>query len=89
LMRKGLGKAHRIFLNSRYTEQAVIAKYPECLGKTSVAYVGMAENFFKTERQLISDGTTRLVTVCRLSEPRKNKERRAGLAGSGVAQESI
>lgn len=74
LMQLNLPKARHILANSRYTERALLARLPACAGRTSVAYVGVAEKFFGIERQIPIDGIKRLLTVCRLSEPRKNVE---------------
>jgi glycosyltransferase involved in cell wall biosynthesis len=74
LMERTLPRARHILANSRYTEQALLNRLPACTGRTSVAYVGVAEKFFGIERQTQADGISRLLTVCRLSEPRKNVE---------------
>ena len=74
LMRRYLPKVHHILTNSRYTEQALLKRYPGCVGRTSAAYVGVAKQFFEIERQSNLDGIPHLLTVCRLSEPRKNVE---------------
>ena len=67
-----LPRCHHLMANSRYTEAALLQKYPGCRGKTSVAWVGVGADFFSVPRRPASDGLTRLLTVCRLSEPRKN-----------------
>lgn len=72
LVRKGLPKAHHIFVNSLYTEGVLLEKIPACAGKTSVEYAGVAERFFGINRTPGHNGTARLLTVCRLSEARKN-----------------
>lgn len=74
LMERTLPMARHILANSRYTEQALLARLPACTGRTSVAYVGVAEKFFGIVRQPQEDGIKHLLTVCRLSEPRKNVE---------------
>jgi glycosyltransferase involved in cell wall biosynthesis len=74
LMKRALPKARHILANSRYTEQALLTQQPRCAGRTSVAYVGVAEKFFNINCQPRADGVKRLLTVCRLSEPRKNVE---------------
>lgn len=74
LMQRDLPKARHILANSRYTEKALLIRLPACAGRTSVAYVGVAEKFFGIERQTQPDGIKRLLTVCRLSEQRKNVE---------------
>lgn len=67
-----LPAAHHILANSRYTETVFLERFPACRGKTSVAYVGVSERFFSVPRAARSGGPTRLLSVCRLSEPRKN-----------------
>lgn len=74
MMQRDLPKARRILANSQYTEQALLTRLPACAGRTSVGYVGVAEKFFGIERQTQPDGIKHLLTVCRLSEPRKNVE---------------
>lgn len=74
LMARTLPKARHILSNSRFTEQALLQRIPACAGRTSVAYVGVAEKFFGIHRMAAEDGVTHLLTVCRLSEPRKNVE---------------
>lgn len=74
LMARTLPKARHILSNSRFTEQALLQRIPACAGRTSVAYVGVAEKFFGIGRMPAEDGITHLLTVCRLSEPRKNVE---------------
>ena len=58
---------------SRYTESALLKMFPACRGRTSVSLVGVADDFLTLSRppQRIA-GPARLITVCRLSEPRKN-----------------
>lgn len=74
LMRQSLPKLRHILTNSRYTEDALLGLFPACQGRTETAYVGVAEQFFSVVRQPCLNGITRLLTVCRLSEPRKNIE---------------
>ena len=72
LMALTLPRAKHIVANSQYTERALLNDFPDCRGNTSVAYVGVAERFFSIEHTLSRDGVARLLTVCRLSEARKN-----------------
>jgi glycosyltransferase involved in cell wall biosynthesis len=71
---QALPHAGRILANSRYTETALLEKYPACQGRTTVAYVGVAERYFSVERRPHPGMPPRLLSVCRLSEPRKNIE---------------
>lgn len=73
LVRNSLPKASHIFANSHFTEQALLKFSPACQGKTSVAKVGIAEDFFNFELTDRKYGEpVRFITVARLSEPRKN-----------------
>ena len=73
LMRRGLSRATQVITNSEYTKKLLTLRYPKCEGKTSVGYVGVGEDFIRMEnRRSGTDNTKRLVTVCRLAEPRKN-----------------
>lgn len=72
LVAAALPRCRHLVANSRYTEAALLRKYPGCAGKTSVAWVGVGEEFFSVSPRPAPDGVTRLLTVCRLSEPRKN-----------------
>lgn len=73
LLRRSLPKARHILANSRYTEKVFLDLYPECRGRTSAAMVGVGDEFLEMERS--RKGSTKgkkLLTLCRLSEPRKN-----------------
>jgi phosphatidylinositol alpha-1,6-mannosyltransferase len=72
LVRRALPRAAHIFTNSRHTEQRFLRCHPRCAGKTSVAGVGLAEEDFAPHVMPRSPGPPRLVTITRLSEPRKN-----------------
>jgi len=71
-VRLALPRARHIFANSRYTEEVFLKHHPACRGKTSVASVGVAEEAFSSHEIPRLEGPTRLVTICRLSERRKN-----------------
>ena len=75
LVTKSLSRARHIITNSRYTERVLLERIPECRGRTSIAYVGAGAHFFDVVHQPATDGIPRLLTVCRLSEPRKNVDR--------------
>jgi phosphatidylinositol alpha-1,6-mannosyltransferase len=72
LMQRALPRASHILANSRYTERVFLERFPACQGKTSTAWVGVAEDFFGVEHVAGANRVPRLVTVSRLSEPRKN-----------------
>jgi phosphatidylinositol alpha-1,6-mannosyltransferase len=73
LLAETLPSARRILTNSRYTEQVFLERFPACRGRTLPAMVGVAEEFFAAERtQRAGADPVRLVTISRLSEPRKN-----------------
>jgi len=71
-IKRWLPKTMHILVNSLYTEQALIKKYPACKGKTVIAYVGVANDFFAAEHVYAANDVKRLITVCRLDEERKN-----------------
>lgn len=72
LMRRALPRARHIIANSRYTEQVLLKQFPACHGTTSTAWVGVGEQFFDIQPIPSEHGVARLITICRLSEPRKN-----------------
>lgn len=73
LMAQSLPRVPCLVTNSRYTEEVLLQMFPACRGRTSVGLVGVADAFLRLPpRGLRPDGDTRLLTVCRLSEPRKN-----------------
>lgn len=74
LVHRTLPRVAHILANSRYTEQALLEDYPRCLGKTSPAMVGVAPDFLSDVPQRPALGRSKLITVCRLAERRKNVE---------------
>ena len=74
-MRKALPKAKTILANSHYTQQVFIENFPECVNNTLVAQVGVSNNFLATSLKNKSNEIPELLTVSRLSEPRKNVDR--------------
>ncbi|MBN2701968.1 MAG: glycosyltransferase family 4 protein [Methylothermaceae bacterium] len=75
-LRRWLPKAACILTNSRYTERVLVEKIPACRGKTLPALVGVDPFFLSLP---LSDTPRhrppRLISVTRLSEPRKNIHR--------------
>jgi phosphatidyl-myo-inositol dimannoside synthase len=71
-VRRCLPMAEHIFTNSRYTERTLLQHHPGCSGKTSAAMVGVSNTYLTTIRPTRTQGPPRLITVCRLSESRKN-----------------
>lgn len=71
LMRNGLRRAARILTNSRYTEAVFLRRFPECRGHTQAAMVGVGDAYL-AEPPAPRSPVPQLVTVCRLSERRKN-----------------
>lgn len=74
-VRRSLGIARHIIANSRFTERVLLERIPACQGRTSVGFVGVGTDFFDVARRPTTDGIARLLTVSRLSEPRKNVDR--------------
>jgi len=73
MMWRGLTQARQVIANSQYTRSLLIQRVPRCLAHTSVGYVGVGDDFLHVRRHHCkSDSPKKLVTVCRLAEPRKN-----------------
>lgn len=76
LLARTLPRARCILTNSRYTEQVFLERFPQCRGRTRPALVGVGSDFRPAgPRAGAGEGVPRLVTVSRLSEPRKNLDR--------------
>jgi phosphatidylinositol alpha-1,6-mannosyltransferase len=71
-LRRNLPHAAHIFVNSRYTQSRLEAEHPHCRGRASVAGVGVAAHFFASPLRTERNQPTKLVSVARLDEPRKN-----------------
>lgn len=71
MLTQALPRCGAIFANSRYTAGALLQVHPACSATLSVAGVGVDAAFFEVQRAA-SSGRKRLLTVSRLSEPRKN-----------------
>lgn len=74
-MRKALPKARVILSNSRYTEEVFLTRFPRCAGKTLVAQVGVSQDFLNRPLHKPDHPLPHLLTVSRLSEPRKNVDK--------------
>jgi glycosyltransferase involved in cell wall biosynthesis len=73
ILRKSLPLVDYILANSLYTESALLQHYPACAGRTVAAMVGVSDFFFEEPLpDRSSHNKKQLVTLCRLSEPRKN-----------------
>lgn len=72
LMRQGLQAATHILANSVYTQQAFVARFAECAPRTSAAMVGVGAAYLAAPPPRRPSRRLRLITVCRLSEERKN-----------------
>jgi len=72
-MRKSLSRVRHVFANSGSTEALFLARFPFCKCKTTVGYVGVS-NFFlhSPPRAPRKPPPHNLITICRLSERRKN-----------------
>lgn len=71
LIGHSLAQAARIFSNSHYTAAVLAREFPACAQNIGVAGVGVDARFFDTPRLPRGAGHS-LLTVSRLSEPRKN-----------------
>jgi phosphatidyl-myo-inositol dimannoside synthase len=68
-----LPRCRSIFANSEYTKKVFLRRYPACEGRIVRAGVGVDEAFVDASMPVRTRGRlTRILTVCRLSEPRKN-----------------
>jgi phosphatidylinositol alpha-1,6-mannosyltransferase len=72
IMKKYLPQCGAIFSNSNYTKDAFLERYPICRGKVIKAGLGVSDFFLAPTTSTRILGSTKLLTVCRLSEPRKN-----------------
>jgi phosphatidylinositol alpha-1,6-mannosyltransferase len=73
MMEKCLPQCGAIFSISNYTKDIFLQKYPKCRGKVITAGIGVSNFFLETTTSSRRRGdTSKLLTVCRLSEPRKN-----------------
>ena len=76
MMRRGLSQATQVIANSQYTRNLLTLRYPGCSDKISVGYVGVDPEFFREPRARGNvDQPKQLVTVCRLSDARKNVDK--------------
>lgn len=72
-LNQALHRVSHVFAVSKYSEGAFLRMFPHCKGKTTTAFLGVSESFFDVVRPPRAEGARpRLVTVCRLSEERKN-----------------
>lgn len=71
LIATSLPQAHAIFANSHYTAEVLAARVPACASRIAVTWVGVDEAYFANPRAP-HGSRPRLLTVSRLSEPRKN-----------------
>ncbi len=68
---RALPRAAAIISNSRYTAEVLLQQHPACADKMHIAWVGVDPVFFDVLRAPKSN-VAQLLTVCRLSEERKN-----------------
>lgn len=68
---RALPRAATIIANSRYTADVLLQQHPACADKTHIAWVGVDPVFFDVPRAP-KNSVLQLLTVCRLSEQRKN-----------------
>jgi phosphatidylinositol alpha-1,6-mannosyltransferase len=73
MMEKSLPQCGAIFSNSNFTKDLFLQRYPRCRGNVIKAGVGVSHFFLESTTSSRARGfTASLLTVCRLSEPRKN-----------------
>jgi glycosyltransferase involved in cell wall biosynthesis len=71
MLTRALPVTASLIANSRYTAEVLVSQYPACAENIKVAWVGVAPSFFDIPRSTWKRRPC-LLTVCRLSEPRKN-----------------
>lgn len=71
-VRRALPRAAHIFAVSHYTEEVLLRMHPRCRGRTSAAMVGVSDDYLAAPLAHAPGDRPRLITVCRLSEHRKN-----------------
>ncbi len=71
MLRQALPQAGAIVANSRYTAETFLSLFPYCAPLMKIAWVGVDHGFFSVERSYPNQIPS-LLSVCRLSEPRKN-----------------
>jgi phosphatidylinositol alpha-1,6-mannosyltransferase len=74
MLRSALPRARAIIANSRYTAEVFLQRYPECSDAMLIGQVGVDPAFFAIPRAP-AHSVPLLLTVCRLSEKRKNVDR--------------
>jgi len=72
LLPRALPASRIILSNSQYTEDVFLAKFPQCRGRTVVAQVGVGACFLNSGTTPKNNTRPQLLSVARLSEPRKN-----------------
>lgn len=72
MMKRCLPRCGMIFSNSNYTKNVFLQKYPGCRGKVVTAGLGVSDFFREPATPSRTKNGARLLTACRLSEPRKN-----------------
>src|SRR5262245_15559120 len=69
----GLASAAQVIANSNYTKTLFLQYAPASQPNISVGYVGVGEDFLRVGHHFRDTGPAKkLITVCRLAEPRKN-----------------
>ncbi len=71
LIAESLPRATAVYANSEYTAEVLAREFPACASRIAVTWVGVDERYFATPRQARGP-RPELLTVSRLSEPRKN-----------------
>ena len=71
MLARALPRAAALFANSRYTAEVLMTRHPACADRMHITWVGVDPVFF-TVRRAPRHEVPQLLTVSRLSEPRKN-----------------
>jgi glycosyltransferase involved in cell wall biosynthesis len=76
LLDKALHRVHHVITISNFSRDLFLQCFEHCRDKTTVAYLGVSDEFFEVERPpRPKAGATQFTTVCRLSEPRKSVDK--------------
>lgn len=71
-LHRGFGRVVHTFACSRHSQTEFLRRYPQCRGRTSVGYVGVTVPETAAAARRNPAPPWEVVTICRLSEPRKN-----------------
>ena len=74
MLARALPRTAAILANSHFTAEVLLKQHPACADKMQITWVGVDPSFFEVPRAP-KNKVPQLLTVSRLSEPRKNVDR--------------